>query len=314
MTCWFASPFVQKSVLPKVVEDAVMSPMKIPVISDESWLLCANPDLGPLGNAQPALQDVVDHHVYQGPDGRWRLWAAIRNAGVGHLIYGWVGSSLTGGPWLPDGVKLRAEQAFGERREGETEELACAPFFILHEGRWQCLFNTMVGLHLLESKDGLTFARALNAQGQSLIQRSGRDPMVLRWNGLYLLYSCVTTVSADGWAKSSVIVRRSNNLRDWSDYTIVAEGGLAGNGPVSAESPFVHVHEGVYYLFRSSSSDFMTYVYASNNPLHFGVNDDSKLVAVLPLKAPEIVTHEGVSYISDLADFKGIRLRRLTWS
>ena len=31
------------------------------------------------------------------PDGRWRLWAAIRNAGVGHLIHGWVGESLEAG-------------------------------------------------------------------------------------------------------------------------------------------------------------------------------------------------------------------------
>jgi hypothetical protein len=82
---------------------------------------------------------------------------------------------------------------------------------------------------------------------------------------------------------------------------------------VSAESPFVCQQDGLFYLFRSSSIDFNTYVYASNTPFHFGVNDDSKLVAILPIKAPELVTHNGRTYISDLADFKGIRLRRLEW-
>lgn len=287
--------------------------MKIPVLDSEPWRLVENPDLGALGNAQPARQDVVDHHLYLGPDGRWRLWAAIRNARVGHLIYGWVGDDLEKGPWQPEGVKLRAELARGEARPGDPEELVCAPYFVPHEGRWLCFYNSACGLHLLESTDGLQFQRVLNTDGHSLLYRGGRDPMVLRWEDQFLVYSCVTTVSADGWAKSFVIVRRSKNLRDWSDYIVVAEGGLAGNGPVSAESPFVCQQDGLFYLFRSSSIDFQTYVYASDTPYHFGVNDDRKLVAVLPLKAPELVTHRGQTYISDLADFKGICLRRLAW-
>lgn len=287
--------------------------MKIPVIDDESWRLVENPDLGELGNRDPALQDVVDHHFYRSPDGRWRLWAAIRNARVGHLLFGWVGDSLEEGLWQPDGVKLRAQPAFGEAMPGDSEELVCAPFFVQHEGRWLCFYNSACGLHLLESTNGLDFQRVLNTDGTSLLYRGGRDPMVLRWEDQFLVYSCVTTVSADGWAKSFVIVRRSRNLKDWSDFIVVAEGGLAGNGPVSAESPFVCHRDGVFYLFRSSSMDFQTYVYASDTPFHFGVNDDRKLVTILPIKAPELITQGDQTYISDLADFKGIRLQRLAW-
>lgn len=71
--------------------------------------------------------------------------------------------------------------------------------------------------------------------------------------------------------------------------------------------------DGCFYLFRSSSVDFHTYVYRSETPYHFGINDDSKLIAVFPIKAPELVCQAGQWYISDLADFKGIKLAKLRW-
>ena len=82
---------------------------------------------------------------------------------------------------------------------------------------------------------------------------------------------------------------------------------------MSAESPFVVKHQGYFYLFRASSISFETYVYRSKNPFDFGVNSDAKLVTVLPIKAPEVLQHEGEWFISDLADFRGIRLYRLVW-
>ncbi len=45
----------------------------------------------------------------------------------------------------------------------------------------------------------------------------------------------------------------------------------------------------------------------------FGVNNDSKLITQLSLRAPEIVLEDGEYYISDLADFKGIKLAKLKW-
>lgn len=47
--------------------------------------------------------------------------------------------------------------------------------------------------------------------------------------------------------------------------------------------------------------------------MNFGVNDDSKLIATLQVKAPEIIYENGQYYISDLADFQGIKLARLKW-
>ena len=298
---------------PDASGENAMTTREIPVIGEERWRICGVPDLGEFANPVPNKQDVVDHHIYLAPDGSWRLWAAIRNAGIGHLIYGWKSSSLETSDWQPDGIKIRAMEKYGEHRAGQEEELVCAPYFVNHDGRWHCLYNSIHGIHMMASQNGVDFERVLDRDGKSFLYAGGRDPMVLGWNDMFLAYSCVTTVSGDGWLKAFVIVRRSKNLMEWSDFTIVSEGGICGNGAVSAESPFV-VHRGNwFYLFRSSSTDFNTYVYRSDNPFHFGINDDSKLIATLPIKAPEIIEYKGTSYITDLADFRGIKMARLNW-
>ncbi len=285
----------------------------IPIVASDWWRICEMPDLGDLTGPDPAEQNIVDHHMYLDDEGRWHLWAAIRGVTCDHLIYGWEGVSLEEGPWEPKGVVLRADPQAGERNKPDGGELLSAPFFIKHAGEWNCFYNSNAGIHRLRSKDGKTFERVLNANGTSLSYEGGRDPMVLKIGDLYFAYSCVTTVSADNWLKGFVIVRTSPDLEEWSDYTIVSEGGIAGNGPVSSESPFVVELDGLFYLFRATSTDFKTYVYRSDTPYNFGVNDDSKLIAVLPIKAPEIILHDGQYYISDLADFRGIKLARLRW-
>jgi len=284
---------------------------RTPALVGEAWRICEMPDLGELNGPDPARQHVVDHGFILANNGRWQLWACIRGTAVGRIIYGWEGDSLERGPWEPRGVKLRADARYGE--VVEPQERAGAPFFLKTDDAYLCFFHSR-GVHLLTSSDGVSYERKLRPDGTSLLLKDGgRDTMVLKIGERYFLYLTVTTVSRDGWARSFVIVRTSEDLERWSDYTIVSEGGVAGNGPVNAESPFVVHLDGFFYLFRATSIDPMTYVYRSRTPYNFGVNDDSKLIAVLPVKAPEIVCHEGEWYISDLADFQGIKLARLRW-
>lgn len=285
----------------------------VPVIEDEWVRLCTMPDLGDLNGPDPERQHIVDHHLYQHEDGSWHLWAALRGVACDHLFCAWEGQSLTKTPWNYKGVVLRAEEKYGERIKPDGDELISAPFFIQHNGKWNCFYNSN-GIHRLLSKDGKTFERVLNADGSSLSHVGGRDPMVLKIGDLFFCYSCVTTVTADEWYRSFIIVRTSSDLETWSDYTIVNEGGRAGNGPVSSESPFVVELDGVFYLFRATSTDYKTYVYRSDNPYHFGINDDSKLITVLPVKAPEIIQHNGEWFITDLADFQGVKIARLNWT
>lgn len=285
---------------------------KIPVIDGDWRRICTMPDLGELNGPDPERQHIVDHSFYQDDDGNWHLWAALRGLACDHLFCAWEGRSLHEGPWDYKGIVLRADADAGEQIGPNGEELISAPFFIQHDGQWNCFYNSS-GIHRLRSDDGLHFERVLDSRGSSAVYRGGRDPMILRHDGCYYAYSCVTTVSADNWLRSFIIVRTSDDLDTWSDYTIVSEGGRAGNGPVSSESPFVVELDGLFYLFRATSTDYRTYVYRSDTPYHFGINDDAKLITVLPIKAPEIILHDGQYYISDLADFQGIKLARLRW-
>lgn len=283
-----------------------------PVIEGSSWRLCEMPDLGELAGEDPARQNVVDHGIIQARDGTWQLWACIRGTRVGRLLFGWTGGDLEAGePWRPLGVVARAQAEFGER-VGDEETIG-APFFACFDGTYYCFYHS-TGIHAMTSADGVQYERLIGADGTSMLYRhGGRDVMVLRIDGTYYAYSTVSTVAADGWASGFVILRTSEDLRDWSDYTVVCRGGRGGAGPVSAESPFVVFLEGYYYLFRASSITFQTYVYRSRDPYHFAIDDDAKLIATLPIKAPEILRHGDRWYITDLADFQGVRIARLSW-
>jgi hypothetical protein len=54
-------------------------------------------------------------------------------------------------------------------------------------------------------------------------------------------------------------------------------------------------------------------VYRSEDPLAFGIDDDSGLIASFAIKAPEIVEVDGRWFITDLHDFQGIRISELRW-
>lgn len=57
-----------------------------------------------------------------------------------------------------------------------------------------------------------------------------------------------------------------------------------------------------------------TRVYRSKDPADFGIDDDGKLVATLPVAAPEIVESHGRLYIAALMpNLKGIQVARLGW-
>ena len=282
----------------------------LPVISEESWRICEIPDLEELNGSNPKRQHIVDHGFIQAKNGKWQLWACMRGTSVGRLLYGWEGESLDSGPWNPLGVVKRADSTWGEKVNPETIQ---APYFMKSDSTYLCFYNS-AGIRVMTSQDGVNYERIKIKDGNNILYKEGgRDVMVYYEDGIFYAYSTVSTVARDGWKYGYVILRTSKDMKRWSDYTIVSTGGIAGNGPISSESPFVLKYEGFYYLFRASSVTALIYVYRSDNPYHFGVNDDSKLITTLPLKAVEVIQHEGQWYISDLADFQGIVIRKLTW-
>lgn len=282
----------------------------VPVIVSEWWRICEMPDLDSLQGANPARQHVIDHGFIQADNGRWQLWACMRGTKPGRIFYGWEGESLEKGPWKPTGVKARADASYGEPTDPEKIQ---APYFLKSDSAYLCFYNA-AGIRIMTSKDGVRYQRhEIKDRNNILYEDGGRDVMVLATDSLMYAYSTVSTVARDGWAYGFVILRTSQNLKQWSDYTIVSRGGRAGNGPVSAESPFVVFKNEYFYLFRATSTDGRTYVYRSKDPYNFGVDNDDKLITILPVKAPELIEHNGEWYISDLADFKGIKLAKMKW-
>jgi hypothetical protein len=280
-----------------------------PVLVGEPWRVCTMPDLGELAGPDPKRQHVVDHSFIRDARGKWRLWACIRGTAAGRVIYGWEGDSLEQGPWRESGIMMRADPASGESKRGQEERIG-APHFLRVGDTWHCFYHSQ-GMHHATSADGVTYRRVLDADGKSRVGiPGGRDVMILPHGGKYYSYATVTT--NDG-KRSYVIASSSDDLRTWSKGKIVREGGKGGVGPVASESPFVVALDGYFYLFRASSHDFKTYIYRSADPLDFGINDDSNLIAEFRMKAPEVILHDGRWYISDLADFQGITLRRLLW-
>ncbi len=284
----------------------------IPVIDGEFWRLGEAPDLDSLNGEDLQKQHVVDHGFIRDSQGKWQLWACIRGTAVGRLLYGWEGTSLQNGEWIQTGIKARAADEWGERVT--PSEQMQAPYFMKIDGTYYCFYNS-AGIRIMTSQDGTHYTRPeVKNENNMLYERGGRDVMVMEDNGTYYAYSTISTVARDGWLRGFVIVRTSKDLLKWSDYTIVSEGGRAGNGAVSAESPFVQKYRGYYYLFRSSSSTGTTFVYRSKDPYNFGVNNDDKLVGELPVWAPEIILDGDQWYISDIADFQGIKLAKFRWA
>ena len=98
---------------------------------------------------------------------------------------------------------------------------------------------------------------------------------------------------------------------------MVSYGGKIGPGPWNNECPHVvEVEPGLFYFFRNQyyGQRARNWVYRSDNPLNFGIDDDRKLVRSWRVAAPEIIHHEGQYYIASLMDsLKGIKIARLKW-
>jgi hypothetical protein len=138
--------------------------------------------------------------------------------------------------------------------------------------------------------------------------------MVLRVGDTWHLY-----YTAHPGNKGFDYVRTSKNLVDWTEERVVAAGGRAGEGPYSAECPFVaQPRPGDLYLFRTQryGRNAQSMVFHSRDPMNFGIGEDrDHYIATLPVAAPEIFQHENVWYMAALLPtLKGIQLSRLEWT
>lgn len=286
-------------------------PVLLPRVTGEFWTIAGDPDLGRLTTPK---QQPVDFGIWQAADDTWQLWSCIRASGTPgktRLFYRWQGAHLTDKNWTPMGIVMQADPNFGE-----TEGGLQAPFVFKEGLEYYMFYGTWEHIALAKSMDGKTFARQLMPDGLSSMFGEGagsntRDPMVLKIGSLFY---CYYAANPDG--KGGDYVRTSKDKVHWSAPHRVAFGGSQGDGPYSAECPFVYFHKssGFYYLFRNQfyGEHAQFAVYRSRDPLDFGKNDDRYLVETLPYAAPEIIETDGQLYLATLLpNLKGIQVARL---
>ncbi len=292
-------------------------PPLTPRIAGQWWTIAGDSDLGDLTTVK---QQPVDFAIWQAADGSWQLCSCIRGTkepGKTRLFHRWEAAKLTDANWTAKGTFMHADPSLGETQGGLQ-----APYVLRHDGKYWMFYGDWANICLATSTDGKTFTRSRNPDGNPQLNfpgtvesnRNTRDPMVLRIANQWHCY-----YTAHPQNKGADYARTSDDLVHWSDERIVAARGKSGDGPYSAECPFVvEPQPGHLYLFRTQQygKNAQTNVYHSRNPLDFGIdNDREHYVTTLPLAAPEIFQHDGQWYIAALLpSLKGIQIARLEWS
>jgi len=286
-------------------------------IASKWWQVAGNPDLGAYSTPK---QQPVDFAVWQAADGTWQLWSCIRHTACGgqtRLLYRWEGADLLGANWQPKGIAMEARVDLGETAGGLQ-----APHVIKEDGVYTMFYGDWQRICLARSEDGKSFERVLGRDGQPALfsgpYENSRDPMVLKIGGVFYCYYMGHKEHAK--PASAVFCRTSSDLLTWSDPVIVSAGGKAAGQTNwfggDCECPFVIEMDGMYCLFRTQryGTDNLNTQYCSPDPLDFGVDDDRFCVGTLPVAAPEIIQHEGRTYIAALLpSLKGIRIAELEW-
>jgi hypothetical protein len=288
------------------------------------WSVASTPKLPDA--YQNDKQEPVDFAVWQAADGTWQLWSCIRNTRCGghtRLFYGWEAKSLLDSDWTPKGIQMESRPSLGEAPGGLQ-----APHVIKTDGRYVMAYGDWEHICFAASDDGKRFERIVQHGGGFLPSsrrpdgRTGvfgegpggnaRDPMLIRIDGLW---HCYYTAIQHG--RGYGFCRTSFDLKTWGPSLVVSYGGRVGSGPWFNECPHVvEVSPGEFVYFRNQyyGAGAANWAYYSTNPLNFGIDDDTNLVAQLPIAAPEIVLYDGKYYIAALKpELDGIRIARLSF-
>jgi hypothetical protein len=212
---------------------------------------------------------------------------------------------------------------------GESPGGMQAPHVIEEGGLFYMFYGDWRRICLAIGKDGKEFGRVLKlSDGEPDLfteddhepppHNHARDPMVLKTgNTYYCYYTSHTNVDKQDGA---AYCRTSTDMVNWSESVTVSHSPpFPGNSPkYSDECPFVaYLEESqLYYLFVTQmyGRDSQTTVYASPNPLYFGIDDDTFEVTKLPVAAPEIILHDNEYYIaSTMPTLDGIWIAKLKW-
>jgi hypothetical protein len=283
----------------------------IPVIEEPWWPVASTPRLPDAYHSDKL--EPVDFAVWQAADSTWQLWSCIRHTNCGghtRLLYGWEGQRLFNTDWTPKGIKMEARPDLGEAQGGLQ-----APHVVRFPDRFLMAYGDWEHICFAESQDGKNFERIVQSGGRTGVFGEGpgsntRDAMLVNIGDLWY---CYYTAILNG--KGYGMCRTSSDLAQWSFPSVVSYGGKIGPGPWFNECPHVvEVVPGEFVYFRNQyyGKNQTNWAYYSRNPLNFGIDDDTHLVAQLPVAAPEIILHGDKYYIASLKPgLNGIQIARL---
>ena len=284
--------------------------MLVPQIVGDWWTVVTNPDLGEFASTG---QQPMDFSIWRAAGGGWQLGACVRGTacgGKGRLLWRWQSDSLHDENWESAGLLLQADTGVGETLGGLQ-----APHVVRQGGKYHMFYGDWVNICHAVSDNGKDFVRELRSDGRSALFNEGdsnntRDPMLFVHNDTFYIY--YTGVVDDVGA---IYCRTSTDLLSWGPSRVISRGGAGGSGPSDAECAFVTKADESenFYLFRWHS-DGVTSVFRSDDLLDFGVDDDDKKVATLPVEVARVIRTAQAMYISSLMeDYTGIRLARFAW-
>lgn len=190
-------------------------------------------------------------------------------------------------------------------RPGEMQENH-APYIIKRNGLYHMVYGP-TPIRYATSKD----LHEWTPEGPLGNSPEGRDPSILFWNDTYHLIVC---------DEHAVRIATSKDFKNWKEREPI----LQMKEGVDPESPSVIRYNDTFYLFVcgwngkwdrkniQGAYQHVTYVYQSNNPLHFDLKDE---VATINAHAPEIFQDEdGDWYISSVEwPNRGVSIARLVW-
>jgi hypothetical protein len=282
-----------------------------PQIDGDWWQIAGSPDLGPLTSPK---QQPVDFAVWKAADGTWQLWSCVRatkEPGKSRLLYHWEGAAIDKPDWTSKGIAMQADASLGETPGGLQAPYVFRPS---PDKRFHMLYGDWVHICLATSDDGKTFTRQpLNGRsgrfGEAAVDNA-RDPFTIQIGDLWHVY-----YTAHPNKRGAIYCRTTRDFQSFSDAKLVARGGVAGDNLSSAECPQTVRRGGWYYLFRTVNyRQPLTHVYASKDPLDFGVDDDRFHIGTLPIAAPEFVQDGDREFVAALMpDLKGIRVAKVKW-
>jgi hypothetical protein len=203
-----------------------------------------------------------------------------------HRNIGHASANAPNGPWTehPHAISIP-----------ETSKVVVASCFVVRHGdEYVMLYDSDVrgpGLYLARSKD-LSNWTTVDDLPPIVAAHATRDPCIIKIeDGRYLLY-----VTGGSTGAGRIYVGTSTDLAHWT----WGEPALLADDSVRAgrmESPFVHCHEGVYYLFVNYSHRQYeeTIVFASADPTRF---DWQQPLSTLFGHASEVLSWNGMTYIT----------------